>query len=312
MISEPIVVNGNKTHVPLYSELEEAVRKLKDRFVLKSAGSPMSLQEVDCILRDLTSCLLGRHILLAGGSNGMWTDYMISPQEYFAGKSLVELDLSMVERFFLFHSPAVLAQRELCAMLKKTAQSHVGEGKTFASVPCGLMRDLLSLDYSGVKDIALVGIDIDQDSIDKSKALATEKGIDYVTYFQEDAWNLQHENTFDFISSIGLNMYENDNDKVVDLYKNLYKALKPGGVLFTGILTYPPYIDADKSDWDLTSIPAFDMRLEEGIHRDILDIQWFNFRTLAEAVDDFKKAGFTDVRIEKDSRSIFPAIIAIK
>ena len=303
---------NNKTHHPLYPGLEQAIENLKNRFSSKGFSSHITFDEVCFILEDLASFPLGRHILLSGGSNGMWTDYLISPQEYLKEKGHTNLDLSVVERFFLFNSPAVLAQRELHKKLQQTAQNCIANGKTLASVPCGLMRDLLSLDYSKTNDISVVGIDIDQDSIEKSKILASSTKISHVKWEQQDAWNLEYENCFDFIGSVGLNMYENDKDKVIKLYKNLFKALKPGGILFTGVLTWPPYLDEEKSDWNINSIPKFDMHLETVIHRDILNIQWFNFRTLSEAKNDFQEAGFTNIKIEQDSRCIFPAIIATK
>ncbi|MCX6989759.1 MAG: class I SAM-dependent methyltransferase [Chlamydiae bacterium] len=314
MISEQSLLSGSRTHHSLYPGIEEAVENLKDGFISRNDFSHITREEVVAILDDLASFPLGRHILLSGGSNGMWTDYLISPQEYFTGKSLVDLDLSVIERFFLFNSPTVLAQRELYIKLKKNAQKLIANGKIFASLPCGLMRDLLSLDYSGIDDISLIGIDIDRDSLNRSEILSRELDIDRVNvkYIQEDAWNLQYKDSFDFISSIGLNMYERDEEKVVQFYRNLFDALKPGGTLFTGVLTWPPYLDSRKSNWEVNAIPKYDMYLETVLHRDILNIQWFNFRTLAEIKDDFRKAGFSNIRIEPDSRCIFPAIIAVK
>ena len=312
MSSTQSVANKNITHCPLFPGMEQAIENLKNRFMSRGVCTHVTLEEVGMILEDLASFPLGQHILLSGGSNGMWTDYLISPQEYFSEKTFMNLDLSVIERFFLFNSPAVLAQRELHATLQKTAQLHLGNNKTFASVPCGLMRDLLSLDYSGVNDVSLVGIDIDQESIDRSRELAAKMKVDQVSYVQEDAWNLQCRDSFDFISSIGLNMYEKNGEKVIGLYRKFFDALKPGGILFTGVLTWPPYMDSEKSDWNESLISKYDMHLEAVIHRDILDIQWFNFRTLSEAKNDFRKAGFTNIRIEQDSRCIFPAIIATK
>lgn len=305
-------LNNNKTHLPLYADLARAVQELKSRFLGHQKEANITIEEVSFILEDLANCELGQHILLAGGSNGIWTDYLISPEQYLQQECLYQKKLSMVERFFLFSSPAVLAQRELHKTLQNTAQRLLGDGKIFASIPCGLMRDLLSLDYSAVKDISLVGIDIDLESIEASKKLALQKGVEQVTYSREDAWSLKYRNEFDFISSVGLNMYESDTEKVINLYSRFFDALKPGGILFTGILTYPPYIDPKKSDWNTSLIPKYDMHFETVIHRDILDIKWFNFRTISEAADDFKKAGFTKVEVKPDSRSIFPTIIATK
>ncbi len=312
MITEQPAAECNKSHRLLYPGLEQAIENRKSHFLSIEQSSSMTYEEVCDILEDVASFPFGRYILLAGGSNGMWTDYLISPQEYLTAKNPTGLNLSVIERFFLFSSPTVLAQRELHATSRQIAQSLIGEGKTFASIPCGLMRDLLSLDYSGTKNMSLVGIDIDPESIERSKGLASDMQIDHVTYLQRDAWNLQEKNAFDFISCIGLNEYENDRERVVDLYRNFYDALKPGGVLFTGVLTWPPYIDPKKSDWNLSLIPKYDLRLEAGIHKDILNIQWLNFRTLAEIKEDFIKAGFKNVEIKPDARCVFPAIIATK
>jgi len=312
MKPEQTLASCNRTHLPQYPGLEKAIDNLQDRFVSIGNFSHITPEEVSVILADLAGFPLGRHILLSGGSNGMWTDYLISPQEYLTGKSLIDLDLSVIERFFLFNSPTVLAQRELHKKLQRIAQGYMIDGKVFASIPCGLMRDLLSLNYAGKNNISLVGIDIDQEAIDRSKELASKMKVDRVTYVQADAWNLQYRNAFDFICSIGLNMYEKDKSKVIELYRNLFNALRPGGVLFTGVLTWPPYLNIDKSDWDINSIPKYDLHLEMVIHRDILNIKWFNFRTLSEAKEDFRKAGFTNIQIEQDSKCIFPAVIATK
>lgn len=308
----PPLSEENKTHRPLHAGIEDAIESLRKRFCSKDISSDVTLKEVCCILEDLSNCSLGQHILLAGGSNGMWTDYMISPENYLLTNKITDLDLSVIERFFLFSSPAVLAQRELHKKLQKTAQACIGDGRIFASLPCGLMRDLLALDYSQGRNMSLVGIDIDIDSIEKSKLLAASMNTPSVNWIQKDAWNLEYKNAFDFISSIGLNMYESNKERVIQLYKNMFEALKPGGILFTGILTWPPYLNKEKSDWKVDLIPKFDMHLETLIHRDVLDIQWFNFRTLIEAKEDFEKAGFTHIRIEEDTRCIFPAVIATK
>ena len=316
MLSEPALTNLNKSHYPIYPELKIAIENLKTRFLQQQnsteSSSYTSLEEISVILEDLAKFPLGQHILLSGGSNGAWTDYLISPQEYLSQLDPTGIHLSLIERFFLFSSPAVLAQRELHQNLQKTAQKHLGNNKIFASIPCGLMRDFLSLDYSGIQNVSLVGIDIDRESLEKSRKLAAEMDVKQVTYVQADAWNLEYKDTFDFISSVGLNMYEKNEEKVIDLYRNLFTALKPGGILFTGILTWPPYLDRQKTDWVMEEIPKYDLRLETVLHKDVLNIQWLNCRTLAEAKEDFIKAGFTDIRIEKDSKCIFPAIIATK
>lgn len=47
-----------------------------------------------------------------------------------------------------------------------------------ASVPCGLLRDLLSLDWSGVTDFTLYGVDLDPDSLQRASALSRNYGLE--------------------------------------------------------------------------------------------------------------------------------------
>ena len=44
----------------------------------------------------------------------------------------------------------------------------------FASLPCGVVRDLLKLDFAGVENFRLVGIYIDSESLELAKKLAQE------------------------------------------------------------------------------------------------------------------------------------------
>ena len=215
----------NRTHSPIYPELAAALETIKRKCRSRGNLSDLTVEEQCSILDDLSTFPLGRHILLTGGANGIWTDYMISPQAYFGKSDLFHQPLSLIECFLLFHSPVVLAQRELFVFLQKTAQKHIAEGKVFASVPCGMMRDLLTLNFSSVKDIQLVGIDIDPVSITQAKKLASEVKIKNVSFFERDAWDLGCKSEFDFISSVGLNMYEPNKDKVVELYNQFYLAL---------------------------------------------------------------------------------------
>lgn len=301
-----------KTHSPIFSGLNEGIQNFKNKFISRGDLTHITVREQALILDELSSFDLGKHILLSGGANGFWTDYMISPQEYLNLEDSLQNNLSLIEMFFLYHSPVILAQRELFGLSQKAAQNLLGNDKTFASVPCGVMRDLLTLDFSLNNEISLVGIDIDPLSLKHAEKLAKSLGIKNAIFVEGDAWNLEYKEEFDFISSIGLNVYEEDHGKVINLYSQLYKALKSGGVLFTGVLTWPPYIDLNKSEWRVEKILKFDLHMEEVIHKNILDIKWLNFRVLSEIENEFKEAGFSEVEILKDSRCIFPAVVARK
>lgn len=51
---------------------------------------------------------------------------------------------------------------------------------------------------------------------------------------------LDKRETFHLIASNGLNIYEPEDDRVIQLYRGFHDALKPGGVLITSALTPPP------------------------------------------------------------------------
>lgn len=101
------------------------------------------------------------------------------------------------------------------------------------------MGELLYLNYSAVRDFRLVGIDIDKDALAGAKALAQSLKLHKnVELLEKDGWRLGLKNEFDLISSNGLNIYEPDTNKVTELYRQFYLALKQGGKLVTSFLTY--------------------------------------------------------------------------
>ena len=109
------------------------------------------------LLEQLNEFELGRFLLMNKGLNGYWTSYIIlhGPQKQ---------QLHPLEHWMLHNSPAVLATQERFGIFKKHLQQQLKTGMTLASVPCGLMDDLLGLDYSAHYDIKLVGIDLDEKS----------------------------------------------------------------------------------------------------------------------------------------------------
>ncbi|MBS0629625.1 MAG: methyltransferase domain-containing protein [Verrucomicrobia bacterium] len=303
--------DANKSHPIRYSDYADAAEVIKKRIKAQRDIPNCSYDQVCQILDHLMNSPLGRHILQTGGANGIWTDYMISfpwVQKNIVGRML---SMNRLEYFIIFEMPSVLAQRELFLHSQKIAQRHIKANNTLASLPCGVMRDLLELDANPKANVQFVGIDIDNESLSAAKKLAQEKGISNVSFEQKDAWNLGIFSEFDFITSIGLNCYEPDRGRVVELYRQIYQSLKPGGTFFTGVLTYPPGYGAH-SDWDLTAIPKYHIEMDQLLTRDILDLQYQNYRTLDEIEDDFRNAGFSTVSVYPDRYRIFPAVIAVK
>jgi SAM-dependent methyltransferase len=298
-----------KTHFLKKANFEQKFSEIINK-INNSSSSFFTVEEQLQIVEDLASFPLGQYILVNKGSNGLWTDYLISPQEYV--KEGMQPTYSLIENFLLFYSPTVIAQREIFKLSKKVANNLLEDGKKFASIPCGLMRDLLTLDFKQHINVSLVGIDADPESIILATELAFKLNVQNVSFFEKDAWNLDFDNEFHFINSIGLNVYEPDREAVIELYRQLHKALKPNGILFTCVLTWPPYFNKSHSEWKINKIPKFCLRLEELIFKEILDLKFLNFRKLNEIESDFKKAGFSKVEIYQDSLCVYPAVLATK
>ncbi|MCH9634051.1 MAG: hypothetical protein S4CHLAM7_07890 [Chlamydiae bacterium] len=301
----------NKSHENRAKNFQIVVNKFKNKFIAQDDDQSISAQEKIDILDKVCDFPLGRHIVLTGGANAFWTDYMIAYPWSKKRQAPRRLLLHRLEHYILFECLSVLSQRELFLHAQSIAQTFVKNKATLASIPCGLMRDLFTLDFSNIDQINLVGIDIDNAAIEFAEnKYEKKKGVN-LELLNRDAWNLQINERFDFINSIGLNVYEKDRTKVVELYKQFHLALKDKGVLFTGVLTYPPW-SKQKSDWNLQYLDSVDLQMEKILSEDILDINFRNYRTIQEIKEDFLGAGFSEVEIILDKHSVFPSVIAYK
>lgn len=303
----------NLTHSSNDSSFWDAVEVIRNKIVSRGDLPDASVSYQLDVLKQFCQFPLGRFILERKGANGFWTDYMLAHPENgrISGMNSEGKAFTPLEDFFLNRCPIVVAHQERFRMFKALTQSLLKSNMVLASIPCGLMRDLLSLDYSGIENCKLVGVDIDQDSILSAKKLASEFGFQNIEFWQQDAWQIHFHEELDLITSSGLNVYEPDPDKVLALYKRFFQCLKPGGVLITSVITYPPG-ETVKSDWDLQSISAQDLLLDRILHKDILDIKWRNFRSSSELSREFELAGFSNVSIHFDRHRIFPTILAQK
>lgn len=298
---------NNITHFGKLSSLENAARDIKTRIVqrgdLPHATVDRQIQMVD----DLLKFPLGRFFVEHRGANGYWTDYIIN-YPY----SITKRKLSDLEDFILKRCPLTLATRERFKIFQNLIKSELRDNMVLASVPCGCMRDLLEVDFSKYSNFSLIGIDIDPESLEHARKLATQKKLnEYTNFILSDAWSLGFESEIDLITSNGLNVYEPDQKRVLDLYKVFYQSLKPGGILIIGVLTYPPG-QYQVSEWKLDLLTEDDMLIETILFQDILCCNWRNFRTIEEIYKDFYGTGFTKVAISYDTYHIFPTVIAIK
>lgn len=249
----------------------------------------------------------GRFLIFNKGADGFWTDKLLSwtPKNEYIFKN-------EIEEYIFKDALVTTSSRERFKIFQEEIQKNLNSRMTLASIPCGLMRDLLTLDFTNVKNIDLIGIDLDPNSIHLSKDLAEKNDLNNcVEYECKDAWNLELDSKVDIITSSGLNVYEKNYEKLINLYKSFYRALKNDGILITSFLTPPPNI-CSNSPWMITDIPEKTLELAKIIFGDILELNWQNFKTEKEVLTDLKKAGFKDFQIKYDSRKIFPTIIAKK
>lgn len=301
------------SHNSYPNELEEVLESI--RIKIKQAGDKqyVSVARQLQILDELAAFELGRFMIQNRGWNGYWTHYVLTFPEKGRKTGLGHdgKPLTKIEDFLLNEAPNVLATQERYQHFLAQNQQAVQEGVVLACVPCGLMGELLNLDYSAVRDFRLVGIDIDQDALDDARALAQKLKLEQnIELLQKDAWNLGLRNEFDLISSNGLNVYEPDLDKVTELYHQFYLALKPGGKLVTSFLTYPP--SHEKSECDLTKINAEAAQMQQIIVSDILNFKGLCFSTYSQVAEQLSSVGFKNIRFIDDTARLFPTVLAQK
>lgn len=281
------------------SDIQEQLDAIKKRL---QENSPSQKNQVLLkILEQLSEFEFGRFLIKNSGAvSGYWTHYAIQGFK----ESLIS---SPLEDFILNKAPIVLATRERFKIFQSLLKENIKSHNIICSIPCGLMQDLQTLELSDeVMDVIFVGIDLDQNVLDQAKVLAEKNRVKYrCDFFQRDAWNLKEfKNQFDIVTSNGLNLYEKDNDRVVELYKSFYETLRPGGKFIGSGLSCPPVMP-EKSEWDIAKINLKDLMLQKNIFSDILQSTWNHFRSSSESIAQLEKAGFTDIQIYWDTAKIF-------
>src|SRR5579872_676663 len=275
LLSLLMTIQTNFSHASDTSEIT-IKHKIEMRGDLPHATVEKQLKVYDA----LQEFPLGKFLLERGGLNGYWTYFIVSDPEHKKKRT------NTLEAFILERAPIVLAMQQRFNTFKKELQKRVVHGGSFASIPCGLMADLLDLDYSLATNFTLTGIDLDQESLDQAKQCAAKKNLsDHCCFTAQDAWDLPYENTFDLIESNGLNFYVQDDAKVVALYRQFNRALKPGGCLIVSFLTTP-------AEWLPTQIDPEDMQLQRIIFVDIINSKWRTFRSVETTTAQLKEAGF--------------------
>ncbi|MFT6835517.1 MAG: SAM-dependent methyltransferase [Francisellaceae bacterium] len=309
--------NGIISHVSVDALNDSVVEKIKKRIVSDGDKPYAKVDEILSYLDQLCEVDFGRYLLInSGGWNGYWTNYFLTypmrSNTDLCFKHKSDDEMTILEKHFLAKAPLVLATQQRFQIFLQENQKIVNKGGVFASLPSGLLGELLYLDYSEVKDFEIYSVDLDQKSLDFAKQNAEYLGLDqHVKFRNKDAWNLGYTDKFDLISSNGLNIYEPDENKVIDLYRNFYKALKDNGTLVISYLE-PPIMLNKNSGMLMDKMNLEDLRVQMIVTIDILQSTWANFCTKDQMLSRLKHAGFSDFDIHYDLAHAFPTVVATK
>lgn len=279
--------------------ISSLVEQINDRLEANKENLHLPLSETKCLLTELSEFELGRFLLKNQGLNGYWTAYIFRNEKQ-------RNQLAPLEDWLLNESLFVMA-RERFYVFKQLAQKALSSNMTLASIPCGLMDDLLDLDYSSVDGINLVGVDIDKESLELASQNALAKGFssDQLFFAQRDAWSLGLHNELDLIVSNGLNMYESSEERLISLYQQMYQALTEGGRL---IISFIPPLD-DNVDIGMSH---HDFLTERAIFDDIIQVNYLNFCTEEQMRKQLQDAGFEVECIIYNSKGMAPVVEARK
>ncbi|MGK7877157.1 MAG: class I SAM-dependent methyltransferase [Xenococcaceae cyanobacterium] len=302
------------SHGETYETLKQTIERIKARIHHQEKQPDVTVEEQLRIVDELASFPFGQFLLQNRGWDGYWTDYTIKHpyNGRISGKDSQGRPLTELEKMLLDKFPAVIATQQRAVHFQKVIQQYITSGAILASVPCGLMRDLLGRDFTGVENFRLVGIDLDPKSLEGAKQLAEQYGLSSsVEFYQEDAWNLPFQERFTLLTSNGLNIYEPDDEKVTHLYKQFFKSLVPGGILVTSFLTPPPQSDPN-SEWQMNQIDPDALQKQKIVFHDVLNVKFQCYRNASTIQLQLQNAGFDEMEFIWDDACIFPTVVAHK
>lgn len=302
------------SHVISPDTLKNTIRKITERIKHQGDKPYITVMRQLELLTQLNEFDFGRYLLQHSGINGYWTHYMLThpwfgrkTEKNNCGKPLTEL-----ENFLLNRAPTILATQQRFEIFLRENQKQVKNNTTLSCIPCGMMGELFYLNYKNIENVHLVGVDYDANTLNDAKMLAEQKALSkLIRLIQQDAWNLNIQEEFDLISSNGLNIYESNDEKVTELYRQFYNALKSDGKLVTSFLTYPPTL-TNHCEWDLSKINQNDLLLQKIIFADIIEAKWQCYRSSEQTYIQLKSAGFIEIQFIYDEAKMFPTVVAYK
>lgn len=293
-------------------QLLEAIGVIKNKVLSLGNLGYATVQDQLEYIKLLSEFPLGCHLIMHRSFSSYWTDYLMSYPNHEDANLHQTKSLNLIETFILKHSLFVNGWKESFQLFQKLMQTKLKDGITLASIPCGEMRDILSLDYSNISHFKILGLDLDFLVVASAKRFCLKTNFSRnIKVIQGDAWQLPYDMKFNLISSCGLNIYEGNRKRNLDLYREFYRVLEPGGILIIGFLTYPPW-DSEASEWKLEGVSHQHLVLERTLFSDILNLECKKFRSSDEFKTDLNCVGFGNICLYYDKHCIFPVAIAQK
>jgi len=197
---------------------------------------------------------------------------------------------------------------ERFAIFQRILREVIKPNMKVASVPCGLCDDLITLS-SKSENVEIYGIDFDYNSLEQAiwNHQNCNNNHTYNTFTLKTALRnafelVDFEKCFDVITSNGLNIYVQDDDEVIELYKSFHKCLKPNGLFLTSHII-PPTDEVFHDEYYSKARIIFN---------DIIQVKWNNPRNVEMIVHQLDSAGFDIVSIEFDNKQFYPSFLCKK
>lgn len=262
--------------------------------------------EVARLRAELGAFELGRFLLANLGLNGHWTSYVLLFPERGRHSQLSSdgTPLTELEDWFLNRCPILLATQERFRLFRELTQPLVRAGMKLASLPSGLMDDLLTLDYTQTPGVELTAVDLDAETLREARAnhQRLNPGVP-AAFEQRDAWQLGVTERWDLLTSNGLNIYVQDDDLCTAFYRGICGALRPDGVFILSFITPP-------EQW--RPYRASDLELQRLLFQEAMPARWNCFREECTTRDQLAAAGFEVLTVRYDAQRMFPAVVARK
>lgn len=278
---------------------EDTIQKLKLQENLL-----IPFEQASSAVQSLTEFELGRSVMTLGHLNSSLVDYICHNEVSPTGHSF--------ETWFLSKSPKIRAARERYHITKNILQQHLKSNITFGVMPCGVISKVAELDYTGVDNVKIVGYDNDIYGLANAEEKMqpfVDQGIVNLYLLKRNIWLLDEDNQYEVILSNRLSVLEHDSEKVLELFKKIYNALKPGGSFICSFFTPSPLQAQEESSW--INVTREDMLLEHTIFVDIMDFHPA-IRHKSEFEKLLKGAGFEVVNVIFDSQHVYPTVVAKK